>query len=321
MVFRLGLPEPRAATLRDVGLQTIGVVIRTLNEEELLGTCLETLARQRPAADLDILVVDSGSTDATLEIARSHGARIHEIAADDFDYSKALNVGIERVAGDLVLILSAHAIPVDDEWVARMVAPFADARVAGVASRQVPWDSAPWREVVRLAQTFGEAPVVYDPQHADSILFSNAASCIRRSAWEAERFTLPAAEDVAWAQKVVAGGWNVAYEPAAAVYHSHDETPREQARRLIDINRAAAGDARPAWWRPLRDAASYLRRDAKAILALADPPQRKAAHLANLACMVGFYLVDFWRSGTTAERRLGAGQDAGAPRRSAMPSR
>jgi rhamnosyltransferase len=282
-------------------MKTVGVVIRTLNEAELIGTCLETLKSQQSPFELDIVVVDSGSTDATLEITRSHGVRIEEISPDDFDYSKALNLGIERVGGDLVLILSAHAIPVDDTWVARMTAPFDDPQVAGVASRQVPWSTAPWREVYRLAQTFGDTRSVFDAAHADGVLFSNAASCIRRSVWRDEPFTLPAAEDLEWAQRVVAGGWSVVYEPAAAVYHSHDETPREQARRLLDINRAA--DADPPRWRALREAAIYLRRDSKAILRLDEPLKRKIAHMGDLLAMVAYYVVDFARTGTTAERR------------------
>ena len=77
---------------------TIGVVIRTLNESELIGRCLETLHGQQGGFELDVLVVDSGSTDSTLEIARDRGARILELAPTEFDYSKALNVGIEQVA-------------------------------------------------------------------------------------------------------------------------------------------------------------------------------------------------------------------------------
>ena len=142
---------------------TIGVVIRTLNEAELIGTCLETLRRQRSRFELDVLVVDSGSTDATLEIARSCGARILELPPGDFDYSKSLNDGIGQVRGDLVLILSAHAVPVDEHWVERMTAPFEDPRVAGVASRQRPWDDAPWREVLRLARQFGPDPARLPP--------------------------------------------------------------------------------------------------------------------------------------------------------------
>ena len=96
-------------------MATLGVVIRTLNEAALIGTCLEALRRQRSGFELDILVVDSGSTDATLEIVRSHGVRTHELPPGDFDYSSSLNVGIEAVAGELVVILSAHAVPVGDE--------------------------------------------------------------------------------------------------------------------------------------------------------------------------------------------------------------
>ena len=91
----------------------IGVVIRTLNESALIGRCLQMLDEQRGGFDLDVLVVDSGSTDATREIARDHGARIVELPPTQFDYSKALNLGIEEVSGELIVILSAHAIPVD----------------------------------------------------------------------------------------------------------------------------------------------------------------------------------------------------------------
>ena len=184
MAFRLGPSGPRPNTLGTVQAtgaapgpsEVVGVVIRTLNERELIGECLESLQRQRSHFDLDVLIVDSGSTDGTLEIAGSHGARIFRLPPGDFDYSKALNVGIELVRGDLVLCLSAHAIPVDDEWVSRMTAPFDDPRVAGVAGRQVPWEGAPWREVQRLEREFGDQSVVYSSEGAEEILFGNAAS-------------------------------------------------------------------------------------------------------------------------------------------------
>src|SRR4051794_24954760 len=140
---------------------TVGVVIRTLNESELIGRCLETLAGQNSSYELDIVVVDSGSTDGTVEIARSHGARIVDIDPADFDYSKALNVGVEATRGELVVSLSAHAIPTNDQWVAGMTAPFEDPKVAGVSCRQVPWDDATWLEVHRIRRVFGQARLVY----------------------------------------------------------------------------------------------------------------------------------------------------------------
>ena len=281
--------------------RTVGVVIRTLNESELIGRCLETLAEQSGDDDLDVLVVDSGSTDATVEIAQAHGARIVALSPGDFDYSKSLNLGIDEVRGELVVSLSAHAIPVDNGWLELMTAPFDDPKVAGVSSRQVPWPDAPWQEVKRLSQAFGETAHTFSRGGPDGVLFSNAASAIRRSVWQEYPFTLPAVEDLDWAQRVVAAGWSVVYEPRTAVYHSHREGPRAQARRMIDINRVNDGERTRL--RTLREAAGYLRRDARWIFTLDETARRKLAYLAELVVTVWFYVVDFSRAGTTAERR------------------
>lgn len=281
----------------------IGVVIRTLDEAELIGRCLETLHGQHGSYDLDVVVVDSGSTDATVEIAEAHGARVIHMAPADFDYSKALNLGIEEARGELVAILSAHAIPLDDRWLERMTAPFDDAAVAGVASRQIAWPGAPWSEVQRLRAAFGETRRDFAAGGADGLLFSNAASAVRRSVWRDHRFTLPAAEDLDWARRVIASGLTVVYEPAATVYHSHDEPPRAQARRMIDINRVVTDDSRRTRRRTVREAAALLYHDGRVILGLDEPPRRKLAYLGELLQMVWYYVIDFSQAGTTAERR------------------
>jgi glycosyltransferase involved in cell wall biosynthesis len=283
-------------------VKTIGFVIRTLNESELIGTCLESLRSQRGDFDLDILVVDSGSTDSTVEIARACGARIVNLPPGAFDYSKALNVGIAEVVGDLVVNLSAHAIPLDDRWLELMTAPFADERVAGVAGRQVPWPDAPWQEVHRLAHQFPETGRT-NGRGAEDIVFSNAASVIRRSVWLEHTFTLPVSEDIEWAQRVVAAGWKVVYEPRACVYHSHFENARAQALRMIDLNKLRDEGRARTRLRTLREAAGMLMRDSRKILGLDEPRRRKLVYLAELVRMVCYYVVDFSRSGTIAERR------------------
>jgi glycosyltransferase involved in cell wall biosynthesis/GT2 family glycosyltransferase len=284
---------------------TIGVVIRTLNESELIETCLDTLEQQRGGFELDIVVVDSGSTDSTVEISRARGVRIISIDPADFDYSKALNIGIDQVDADLVISLSAHAIPVDERWLETMTAAFEDPAVAGVSCRQVPWPGAPWQEVHRLAYQFGETGSVYSNGGDDEeVVFSNAASVIRQSVWREHPFTLPAAEDLDWARRVVAAGWKVVYESTAAVFHSHDEPPRAQALRMIDIHRLRdEGAPRRTWLRTVREAAGMLVRDSRKIWGLDEPFSRKSAYLADLLQMVSYYVVDFSRSGTTAERR------------------
>lgn len=292
---------------------TIGFVIRTLNESELIETCLKTLQGQRGDFDIDILVVDSGSTDSTVEIARTCDARIVNLPPGAFDYSKALNVGIAEVVGDLVVNLSAHAIPLDDRWLETMTAPFADESVAGVAGRQVPWADAPWQEVHRLAHQFPEAGRTYSSGAGRDIVFSNAASVIRRSVWLEHPFTLPVSEDLEWAQRVVAAGWKIVYEPGAGVYHSHFENPRAQAQRMIDFNKLRDEGVARTRIRTFREAAGMLVRDSRKILGLDEPHRRKLVYLADLVRMVCYYVVDFSRSGTIAERRREASlRDAGS---------
>jgi glycosyltransferase involved in cell wall biosynthesis len=281
----------------------IGIVIRTLDESELIGRCLDTLARQRGGFALDVLVVDSGSTDGTVEIAQSYGHRVLNLDPGEFDYSKALNVGIAEVDGEFVVSLSAHAIPVDDEWLEKMIAPFAAADVAGVSSRQVPWPDAPWQEVHRLRHQFADSGRSYSRGGGDGVVFSNAASAIRRAVWREEPFLLPAAEDLEWAKRVIAAGWRIVYESEAAVYHSHDESPRAQALRLIDINRVLGTDRSRRRSRAVREGAGILGRDGAKILGLDEPVRRKVLYLAELVRMVYYYIADFSRAGTTAERR------------------
>jgi rhamnosyltransferase len=286
-----------------ISARTIGVVIRTLNESELIGRCLETLQSQRGSFDLDVVVVDSGSTDNTIDIAQSRGARIVKVAPSDFDYSKALNLGIEHVRGEIVVSISAHAIPIDDGWLERMTAPFEGKRVAGVSSRQVPWPNAPWQEVKRLSQQFSKARAVYAAgDRGGDVVFSNGASAVRRSVWREHPFTLPAVEDLEWAERVIRLGWTIVYEPGAAVYHSHEEPPRAQARRMIDINRVHPR-GRHARLRTLREAGGLFVRDARWILGLDEPLRRRVGHLFNLVLVVFYYVVDFSKAGTTAERR------------------
>lgn len=221
---------------------SVSYVIRTYNEAEFIGRLLETLRAQKaPGVETEVIVVDSGSTDKTVEILEGWPVRLLKIKKSEFNYGKALNLGIRAAKGELIAMLSAHAIPTSNDWLGRMTMHFRDERVAGVFGRQVPWPDAQWREVRRLKREFAGESVVYTgSEDVEKVSFSNAASCIRRAVWEEHSFAaLPGAEDLEWAKWALATGYRVVYEADVAVFHSHKESSRESAQRVINFEKAA----------------------------------------------------------------------------------
>jgi hypothetical protein len=244
------LPQPFNAAVHCLMIstqatpRTVSFVIRTYNEAAFIGRLLDVLAQQKDApAGAEIIVVDSASTDATTDIAKSKGAALLHIKKEEFDYSKALNRGIEKASGEFIVILSAHSIPRDSDWLRSMLAHFGTANVAGVYSRQVAWPDAQWWEVRRVGKEFGDAPAVFEMKNnSPAVSFSNAASCIRRAVWEKRPFMLATGEDAEWATWAVSQGFKIVYEPRVAVFHSHHESCRQAMRRVIEFEKV--GDQR-----------------------------------------------------------------------------
>lgn len=221
---------------------TINCIIRTYNEANWIERLIAALyAQQNVLAPLEIIVIDSGSTDATVEIARNEGVNLIEIPKAEFNYSKALNLGIEKSTGDLIVILSAHSIPCETDWLYKMTKHFEDEKVAGVYCRQIAWPDADPYEVLRIENTFGETSRSFSKEDSNANMsFSNVASCIRRSVWEKHPFViLPAAEDREWAQWAIEKDYKIVYDAQASVYHSHRDTCRQAARRMIELEKAA----------------------------------------------------------------------------------
>src|SRR3954447_18852087 len=105
------------------------IVIRCLNEARHLPKLLDSLARQT-LKPFEVIVVDSGSTDNSVEISRSKGARVVHIAPEQFSFGRSLNVGARNVSGDIIIIASAHTYPESEHWLERLIEPFEDADVA-----------------------------------------------------------------------------------------------------------------------------------------------------------------------------------------------
>lgn len=206
----------------------VSVLIRCRDEAEWLGAVLDAVLDQTVPAE--IVVVDSGSRDGSIEIARTRGVHVHEIAPHEFTYGYALNFGFRLCTAPIVCALSAHALPTDTQWIERLTAPFEDARVVATYGRQLPHaDLDPFRRA-EILDYWRDEPRQDIP---GNVRFSNANAAVRRAAWEEMPWDEAAAysEDRMWAEWMVGHGGVVLYIPAAAVYHSHSEGFRAVYKR------------------------------------------------------------------------------------------
>ncbi len=196
------------------------IVIRAYNEAAHIRKLLVGIAAQslRPH---QVILVDSGSTDETVAIAREYGAHVVAIEKHEFTFGRALNIGCAAATGDILVFASAHVYPVYADWLERLVAPFDDGRVVLTYGRQRGNHLNKFSEHQIFARWFPAESV--KPQRS---YFCNNANCaVRRSSWAGQPFdeTLTGLEDLAWAKAAqAAGGW-LAYVAEAEIIHVHDE--------------------------------------------------------------------------------------------------
>ncbi len=200
---------------------TTSVVIRSLNEGRHLNRLLAGLSRQLVPVD-EIVLVDSGSTDDTVEIARRHSCTIVTITSSEFSFGRALNRGCEAASGDILLILSAHVYPVYDTYVGQILRPFTEPEVAVAYGRQVGDDRTRYSESRLMLKWFPQESA-FDQGHAFS---NNANAAVRREAWSGLRYDedLTGLEDLEFAHRALGQGMRISYVAEAPVVHVHEET-------------------------------------------------------------------------------------------------
>ncbi len=225
----------------------ISIVIPVKNGGSDLARCLKGIGGQVLDEQVETVIVDSGSSDGSLELAREHGAIVREIAPHEFSHGSARNLGASLAQGELLVFISQDAYPVDEHWLSRLSAPLrADPAVAGVYGRQLPHDGATPPERYFLDFLYGPEPRRQRASGSQELtmqttLFSNVNAAIRRELWERFPFVedIVMSEDQDWSRRVLLEGFTIAYEPAAAVRHSHNYTLKGAFRRFFDSGASA----------------------------------------------------------------------------------
>jgi glycosyltransferase involved in cell wall biosynthesis len=209
----------------------ISVVIRTLNEARYLPRLLEAIAQQELSGhSVEVVLVDSGSTDGTIDIARHRNCRISHINKDAFSFGRSLNIGCEAASGDVLVFVSGHCIPVDTKWLARLVQPLGENGVVYTYGRQVGGESTHFSE----SQIFAKYFPLQSKLPQDGFYCNNANSAILKNVWQGNRFDeeITGLEDMHLARRLTEHGSRVGYVADACVYHLHDESWHQVRRRF-----------------------------------------------------------------------------------------
>lgn len=202
------------------------IIIRAYNEEKHIGRLLTGIAQQN-LADIEVLLVDSGSVDRTVSIASEFNAtfpiQIVHIQPEEFTFGRSLNLGITKARGSLIVIASAHVYPVYPDWLERLLTPFSDERVGLVYGRQRGESHTWFSEQQIFARWFPEKS---QPRQSHPFC-NNANAAIRRSLWEQYPYneTLSGLEDLDWARWAMNQGHAITYVAEAEIVHVHNETP------------------------------------------------------------------------------------------------
>lgn len=277
---------PEATRGDFAGPRSIGVVIRSLNEEKHIGRLLTGLVRQSVRPER-IVLVDSGSTDATVEIAARFGAQIQTIAPVRFSFGRSLNLGCSVLDTDLIIIASAHVYPLYDNWIEQLVEPFQDDQTALVYGRQIGDHRTKFSEQQLLRRWFPDVSV----SNQSHPFCNNANAVIRRDIWTSQPYDedLTGLEDIDWARRALNNGYLLSYVAEGPVVHVHEESwdmLRNRYRREAIAHRRIYEDQRLS-------AAGALALGARHIVADYRAAAVQRALLRNLLSIPSFHAAQF----------------------------
>jgi glycosyltransferase involved in cell wall biosynthesis/GT2 family glycosyltransferase len=234
--------------------RVVTVAVPVLNGGALLDEVLAAVSRQRVDAEVELLIVDSGSTDGSVDVARRYGAIVHQITTQEFSHGGTRNRMIRLARGSHIAFITQDATPAHDGWLAALLEGFdAAPDVAAVFGPHLPRpDSSHMiaRELEQHFATWGDGGREIDVQRLERTprglaeyraapgrltFLSDVNCCLERSAVEAVPYRdVPYAEDQLLGRELIEAGYAKVFQPGAKVIHSHDYPSITSMRRYFD---------------------------------------------------------------------------------------
>lgn len=227
----------------------VSIIIPTYNGGDLFVRCLEGIKKQNYAGNVELIVVDSGSSDDSVEVARRFGATVSCIPSETFHHARTRNKSLSQAHFDKIVYFVQDAIPESTQWLQQLCTAIDQRDVAAVSVRQIPHvdaDISARFETEFHSEYLGEAPIIKriaagcslsELSYCEAlhlIRHDNVCAIYRREALKCHPFPdIEFAEDMAWAHQALSGGCSVLYDPRIVVRHSHNRPPEYRFKRSI----------------------------------------------------------------------------------------
>ena len=226
------------------------IVIPTKNGGDLLDEVLQAVDEQDTKYEYEVICVDSGSTDQTIDIIKKHNCILKQIPKEEFGHGKTRNLGASLGTGEYIVFITQDAKPASDKWLDNFIdAMKIDDEIVGGFGIHYPYPDCNLldkRDLYYHFKGFGEDNTIYYMEDKERYareegyrhllsFFSDNNSCLKRSVWEKYPYDdVNFAEDQVWAKKMIELGYKKIYCPFAPVYHSHNFPLKTYKQRYFD---------------------------------------------------------------------------------------
>ncbi len=231
----------------------VTIVIPTKNAGSLLDQVLEAVFNQKTTYSYEVVCVDSGSSDDTLNIIAKYPVKLFKIPASEFGHGKTRNFGASKGTGEYIVFITQDALPATDTWLQNFIdAMKSDPEIVGGFGIHYPYPDCniiDKRDLKAHFEGFGSDNTIYqltDKERYENeagyrhllAFFSDNNSCVRRDIFEKYPYAdVDFAEDQIWARKMIELGYKKIYCPHAPVYHSHNYDIHSYLGRYYDENK------------------------------------------------------------------------------------